>query len=54
MGKKLIIYCCNDCPYFDNQYYEYNQTCERLGEENKNYQSSVLENCPLEDEFDVE
>lgn len=50
MSKKLIIDCCADCPHFDNEYYDYRATCEKLNKVNNEYSFKVLEDCPLEDE----
>lgn len=29
-NRKLVINNCNDCMYFDNQYYGYEERCARL------------------------
>lgn len=49
MGKKLVIHKCEDCPYFDNQYYTYERECTKLDQKN-NVHGTILDNCPLEDE----
>lgn len=48
MKKILIITRCSDCPYFDNEYYDYSETCTKLDKKNENSDNCILEDCPLE------
>jgi hypothetical protein len=51
MAKKIKIVeitGCNQCPFFDNKYYSYNETCTKLDKKNK-FDDTILEDCPLED-----
>jgi hypothetical protein len=47
--KILIIDSCNDCPYFDNSYYDYARICDKLHKVNKSNIFEILEECPLKD-----
>ena len=59
MAKRIcIIECCDDCPYFDNEYYGYNETCTKLsrkmvralgpfGVSNIHARYDIPEDCPL-------
>ena len=60
MNKKVIISKCDNCPYFDNQYYTYEETCKLLDrkipvvKEPNEYLFSkfirpIPDDCPLED-----
>ena len=31
MDRQLTISLCDDCPHFDNDYYEYREWCTKLG-----------------------
>ncbi len=50
MNKIIVINRCEDCPFFDNYYYDYNETCTLLNKANppqpgKSWE--ILEDCPL-------
>jgi len=58
--KILVIERCDDCPHFDNEYYDYVETCQLLDRKIKsitNYSSDhpipdvhpIPKDCPLED-----
>jgi len=47
MKKKLIINTCSECPYYDNEYYDFNQLCTRL-ERVIDPDLGIPEDCPLE------
>ena len=50
MSKQLIIDKCDDCPFFDNEYYGYDETCTKLDrviKSNKNYTYDIPSDCPL-------
>ena len=49
MKKIVIIECCDDCPHFDNEYYDWDTMCEMLLKTNNEYQNTILKDCPLED-----
>lgn len=55
-NKRVVISECEECTFFDYEYYTYNQTCRKLGkriesERSDNVWSSfpIPEDCPLED-----
>lgn len=55
MNKRiLIIDNCNDCPYFSNYYYSYEEKCTKLDreipidKETWNSLYPIPEDCPLE------
>ena len=47
--KLQIVYACKDCKNFDNYYYTYNATCNLTGSHNKEYDTTILPDCPLPD-----
>lgn len=50
-NKKIVINCCNDCPFFDNKYWTYSRECVKLPEPynvNNEYKDTILPDCPLE------
>lgn len=54
MSKRIaIINNCNDCPYFDNEYYGYHEKCTKLDREIPRDKETwsiypIPEDCPLE------
>ena len=55
MKKTCVIEQCNDCPFFDNEYYDFAQTCSKLNrkidvENFRDYPMPV--DCPLPDFFE--
>lgn len=46
--KTLIINACLDCPFYDNEYYSYNERCGLL-KRIVDYSGPVPEDCPLAD-----
>lgn len=50
MNKIIIINTCEDCPFFDNEYYSYNERCTQLERviEQINNHYCIPEDCPLE------
>jgi hypothetical protein len=56
MSKRIcILEYCDDCPYFDNEYYGYNQRCvklnrviERGGDSSFGSHYEIPIDCPLE------
>ena len=53
MGKIAVIDICDDCPHFDNEYYDWNHWCSKLDrkiEPEDIYSDSMIpEDCPLEE-----
>ncbi len=49
MIKVLIITECDDCCFFDNEYYEYNETCKQLDRtiETVDGTHPIPKDCPL-------
>lgn len=49
--RKLIIDTCDQCPFFDNFYWEYNHKCTKLDEflqQEDDYSTKIPDECPLE------
>lgn len=50
-NRKVVIANCADCPFFDNEYYEYEETCTQLRikivREPKTQVYPIPECCPL-------
>jgi len=39
---------CDDCPFFDHEYYDYNELCEKLGRRiNGHHDHIIPDDCPL-------
>lgn len=53
MKKILIIDACNKCPFYDNEYYSYNEKCT-AGDRHVENPRRILEDCPLNDAPDDE
>jgi hypothetical protein len=51
MKKVLIITRCDDCCFFDNEYYGYNEKCRRLDRKitSLNGDYEIPTDCPLDD-----
>ena len=55
--RKVVINSCDECPYFDNEYYSFNETCTKLDRIMKETTISTLsyhpipEDCPLEKHY---
>jgi len=58
-NRICILDCCDDCPYFDNEYYGYAETCTKLsrqikrsmgpfGSINNQARYEIPDDCPLE------
>jgi hypothetical protein len=47
--KIVVIECCDECPYFSNEYYDYNRICGKLNKLNEHPENSILQDCPLEE-----
>jgi len=51
INKELIIDCCDDCKFFDNEYYDYYEICTKLKREIKKefgaYKRYIPNDCPL-------
>jgi hypothetical protein len=50
MARICIINYCDECPYFDNEYYGYNETCNKLSRKiikNGQYRYEIPDDCPL-------
>ena len=50
MRKRILtISCCDDCCYFDNHYYGYNEICRMLNRkiEKIGGEYPIPEDCPL-------
>lgn len=57
--RTIVISDCKDCPYFDNEYYEFLETCTKLkrtmppqvkyGPDRKTWSSGrpIPDDCPL-------
>lgn len=47
----VIVEACDDCPFFDHEYYTWNCRCLKLDREIpfKNYRHPIPDDCPLED-----
>ena len=58
MNKKVTIKTCDNCPYFNNYYYGYQETCELLDRKIKSEgdgfsgKHHIPVDCPLEDTDD--
>ncbi len=53
--RKLTICKCDECSYFDNEYFGYNEKCRKLnkiiqGKSTNNH--PIPDDCPLEKEED--
>jgi len=52
MSKIVKILSCDDCPYFDNEYYSYNEKCKKLNKvvdkRDEDGNRIIPEDCPLE------
>jgi hypothetical protein len=46
--KIAPINSCDDCPYFDNEYYSYERFCNKLDRVIADTEN-IPEDCPLED-----
>lgn len=46
MKKIVKIDSCSKCPYYDNEYYSYNEKCKML--DIKVGPGAIPDNCPLE------
>lgn len=60
MNKTLIIAYCDDCPFFDNSYYDYTEICTEnaakavpRGKGDEKYRNPIPDWCPLEEVTDV-
>lgn len=55
MKKLITIDSCDMCPFFDNEYYDYNHTCTKTGKVveqetiDYRYVHHIPTDCPLED-----
>lgn len=49
MNRVLIIDSCSDCPFFDNEYYNYSRECIKLDRkiEGEDEKYPIHEDCPL-------
>ena len=47
-NRKLVISNCNDCPFYDNHYYTYDETCTKLNRKVDTSKEPIPEDCPLE------
>jgi len=60
MTRIVVINTCDECPHFDNEYYDYEHTCRLLdrqhktSEQNPNYTYIIHDDCPLDDIQDRE
>lgn len=43
----VVLANCNDCPYFDNEYYGYEQTCTILDRAIGDYNNPIPADCPV-------
>ena len=50
MNKIVIIGTCDSCPFFDNQYYGYNEICKCLDRkiDSVDGEHPIPDDCPLE------
>ena len=51
MNKILVIKKCDDCCFFDNEYYGYNATCRQLDRKiptDDNCDHAIPDDCPLD------
>lgn len=51
-NRQLVIDSCRECPFFDNEYYEYMETCTKLKrvipqEKKRPYRYVIPDDCPL-------
>lgn len=52
MNRIVEISLCDECPFFDNQYYTFNEKCKKLkrmievGE--NHYSFPIPDDCPLD------
>ena len=44
----VVIDTCSECPYYDNEYYSYEQHCGKLDKHTS--PDEIPEDCPLEKE----
>ena len=52
MEKTIIIKYCNDCPFFDDIYFDFLEECKKTGQKvprDENVNNPIPEWCPLED-----
>lgn len=57
MNRIVKINTCNDCPHFDNEYYDYEETCVLLNRRipyGDNVERVIPEDCPLPKEEEKE
>lgn len=50
MNRRVIIEQCDQCPFFDNEYYGYDETCTKLDRKiksNEHYEHNIPDDCPL-------
>ena len=54
MNREIVISACNECPYFSNEYYSYDEKClllkrviEICVKENGVKVFQIPEDCPL-------
>jgi hypothetical protein len=53
----VIVEYCGECPFFDNEYYQYNETCEKLNriipsDGTRRGRFPIPPDCPLKDYHD--
>ena len=50
MNRILIISTCEQCSYFDNQYYGYHEVCKKLDRKIEKIGNDFIipDDCPLE------
>ena len=56
MSKTIVIHHCQDCPYFDNSYYDFSETCDKLNRKIDDGPSGgwpIPADCPLSDVHDT-
>lgn len=57
MSKTIVIHSCDDCPYFDNQYYDYSEECgksrRRIKRNPQSFSYPIPDDCPLGDVHDT-
>ena len=51
MNRRLVIDRCNNCPFFDNEYYDYSETCMKLDRkiamDAEGHHNVIPDDCPL-------
>ena len=49
MNRIVVIHNCDDCPFFDNEYYGYDENCMKLDRTIKAVGDiyPIPEDCPL-------